>query len=319
MPLPAGPPTNVEMLTEQKNEMTALGNLKTGDAHLTKPSLQVTTSEMKGTRPLAGNRGVKRKGLDFPEPPLFRRKFVWSCRLCNDTLSPAAAATEFADPLPSPPESLMKNPEIQSTLQHLSRFIKVKTPFNTDRFENLLIDHPNQPFVKSVMKGLREGFWPFDEGEWNLESKEFHQNYSVEDQDLEAIRAFRDKEISLGRWSGPLPDVDLRPGMKVSPMFVVWQHEKPRVITDHAGSGLNEGIPKEEAHVQYDDMHSFSQALYDAIENNPSREIVTFKSDITSAFLNLPAHPLWQMRQIVVVDGEGHVVRRLVFGSRGSP
>ena len=107
--------------------------------------------------------------------------------------------------------------------------------------------------------------------------------------------------------------------MKVSPMFVVWQHEKPRVITDHAGSGLNEGIPKEEAHVQYDDMHSFSQALYDAIENNPLREIVTFKSDITSAFLNLPAHPLWQMRQIVVVDGQGHVVCRLVFGSRGSP
>ena len=58
--------------------------------------------------------------------------------------------------------------------------------------------------------------------------------------------------------------------MKISPMFVMWQHEKPRVVTDHAASGLNDGIPREEAHVQYDDMHSFSQALYDAIENNPS-------------------------------------------------
>jgi hypothetical protein len=66
-------------------------------------------------------------------------------------------------------------------------------------------------------------------------------------------------------------------------------------------------------------MHTFTQALYDAIENNPLREIITFKSDISSAFLNLPAHPLWQMRQIVIVDGEGYVVRRLVFGSRGSP
>ena len=57
--------------------------------------------------------------------------------------------------------------------------------------------------------------------------------------------------------------------MKISPMFVVWQHEKPRVVTDHAASGLNDRILREEAHVQYDDMHSFSQVLYDAIENNP--------------------------------------------------
>jgi hypothetical protein len=274
---------------------------------------------MKGTHSLSGERGVKRKGDDLPDSPLFRRRFVWSHRQCNDSLSPAAAATEFAKPLPSPPEALINNPEILSTLRHLDPYIKVETPFNVDRFENLLADHPNQPFVKSVMRGLREGFWPFDEGEWDLESKEFRQNYSVEEQDLAAIRAFRDKETSLGRWSDSLPDTDLRPGMKVSPMFVIWQHEKPRIITDHAGSGLNDGIPKEDAHVQYDDMHTFSQALYDAIELNPLREIITFKSDISSAFLNLPAHPLWQMRQIVIVDGKGHVVRRLVFGSRGSP
>ena len=94
------------------------------------------------------------------------------------------------------------NPEIQATLCHLRHSIKVETPFNVDRFENLLAAHPNQPFVKSVVKGLQEGFWPFDEGDWDLESKEVHDNYSVEIQDLEAIRAFRDKEMDLGRWSG---------------------------------------------------------------------------------------------------------------------
>jgi hypothetical protein len=262
---------------------------------------------------------MKRKASDFPEPPLFRRNFIWSRHSSSDTLSPAAAATEYAEPLPSPPEDLMNNPEVQATLRHLDQSLKVETPFNVDRFESLLADHPNQPFVKSVMKGLREGFWPFDEGDWDLNSSDFRQNYASEIQDLDAIRAFRDKEVGLGHWSDPLPDLTLRPGMKISPMFVVWQHEKPRVITDHAGSGLNDGIPREQAHVQYDDMHTFSQALYDAIENNPTRKIVTFKSDVASAFLNLPAHPLWQIRQIVIVDGQGHVVRRLVFGSRGSP
>jgi hypothetical protein len=310
---------NVEALTEQRIEKTASKSSRKGDDNLDNPNLQKITSETKETRSLAGERGTKRKASDFPEPPLFRRRFVWSRNRHNKIFSPSAAATEFADPLPSPPESLLNDPEIQSTLNYLDQYIKVETPFNVDRFENLLIDHPNQPFVKSVMKGLREGFWPFDEGEWDLYSKDYRQNYSDEDRDLAAIRAFRDKEVGLGRWSTPLPDLSIRSGMKISPLFVVWQHEKPRIITDHAGSGLNDGIPREEAHVQYDDMRTFSQALYDAIENNPLKEIITYKSDIASAFLNLPAHPLWQIRQIVIVDAKGHVVRRLVFGNRGSP
>ena len=38
-----------------------------------------------------------------------------------------------------------------------------------------------------------------------------------------------------------------------------------------------------------------------------------------SAFLNLPAHPLWQLRQVVVVDDKLYIMRRLVFGSHASP
>jgi hypothetical protein len=101
-------------------------------------------------------------------------------------------------------------------------------------------------------------------------------------------------------------------------MFVIWQHAKPRVITDHTGSGLNNGIPKEEAQVQYDDMCTFSQVLYNTMKDNPSWEIITFKSNVVSAFLNLPAHPLWQMQQVVIVDGSNYIVCRLVFGNRGS-
>jgi hypothetical protein len=311
--------TNVEALTVRRNEKTAMGSLGGDEDHRGRPDPLASVEELKETHSLAGKQGMKRKAVNFPDSPSFRRGFVWSRYHRSDPLSPAAAATVSVLPLPSLPEDLLKNPEIQSTLRYLDQYIRVETPFNVDRFENLLADHPNQPFVRSVMKGLCEGFWPFDEGEWDLELKDFQRNYSTEDQDLEAIRAFRDKEVGLGRWSDPLPDLNFRPGMKVSPMFVVWQRDKPRVITDHSGSGLNDGIPREEARVQYDDMHTFSQALYNAIQDNPLREIITFKSDITSAFLNLPAHPLWQMRQIVIVDERSHVVRRLVFGSRGSP
>lgn len=62
--------------------------------------------------------------------------------------------------------------------------------------------------------------------------------------------------------------------MKSSPMFVVWQKQKPRVITDHAGSGLNDGISRENCRVKYDDMHPFGQALREARQANPAVDLI---------------------------------------------
>lgn len=103
----------------------------------------------------------------------------------------------------------------------------------------------------------------------------------------------------------------------MSPMFVVWQKSKALLITNsHSASGIN--IPRSEARVRYDDMHPFGQILYQALQNGNGRRLVVSKSDVASAFLNLPAHPLWQLRQIVNADGLLHIVRRLVFGNRAS-
>ncbi|KAF5381547.1 hypothetical protein D9615_005612 [Tricholomella constricta] len=273
---------------------------------------------------LAGPRRLegKRKADPLPlDAPRFRRGYVWSDSFSSfsENVSPAALYTETAPPLPSPPSHLLNDPAILGSLRAMESRIKVDTPFNVDKLESMLHDHPNQPFVKSVMNGLRHGFWPFDEGEWKGVEEEFAENYAVEDCDLEAIRLFRDKELKAGRWSDALSDATLLPGMKMSPMFVVWQKGKGRVITDHSGSGINDGIPKEAGKVRYDDMHSFGSALRDARRLHPGKRFVTWKSDVASAFLNLPAHPIWQLHQVVTVDGMLHIVRRLVFGNRASP
>jgi len=112
---------------------------------------------------------------------------------------------------------------------------------------------------------------------------------------------------------------ELLPGMRMSPMFIVWQNRKAHVITDHSGSGINNGIPKSEAKVCYDDMHPFQQSLCDAHTSNPGHCILTFKSDVASAFLNLPAHPLWQLCQVVTVKSKLYIVHCLVFGNHASP
>ncbi|KAI0692780.1 hypothetical protein BC835DRAFT_1225829, partial [Cytidiella melzeri] len=162
-------------------------------------------------------------------------------------------------PLPSPPTSLSNNAEVQTTLEQYAQYIQVKTPFDVDRLGSFLSSHPNRPFVDSVLLGLRDGFWPLSDKEWSDEMDARVGNYPMEEIDLEAVRIFRDKEVEAGQWSEAIPK--LGKGMKTSPMFVVWQNNKPRVITDHTASGLNDSISREQSHVRYDNMQDFGQSL----------------------------------------------------------
>lgn len=139
---------------------------------------------------------LKRKAVALLDASRFRRGFVWT-NYSFDCVSSAALSTETAVPLPSPPAHLLENPHIQSS-RAMKAYIKVNTPFNADRLEALLHDHPNQPFVASFMKCLREGFWPF-ESEWKFEEKTFVENFASEEEDPATICTFRDKELAACR------------------------------------------------------------------------------------------------------------------------
>jgi len=45
---------------------------------------------------------------------------------------------------------------------------------------------------------------------------------------------------------------------------------------------------------------------------------VLFKSDVSQAYRRLPMHPLWQLHQIVTIDGKHHVDNNNNFGNRGA-
>ena len=254
-----------------------------------------------------GNLLLKHKAADTLNSPRFRHGFVWSDN-SKDYVSPSVLFTESAPPLPSLPQHLLDDLIIQESICSLGNAIKVDTPFNVNKFELPLTDHPNQPFVYSVMKGLCKGFWPFDEGDWKAELEEVVPEYESNPEYVEAIQAFQDHEIAAGHWSDSLESSDLLPGMKISPMFMVWQNEKLCVVTDHTCSGINDGIPQSEAKVKYSDMWTFSQNLHNACLSNPGRCLVTFKSDIASALLNLPAHPIFQLHQVVRIEGKLFIV-----------
>jgi hypothetical protein len=140
----------------------------------------------------------------------------------------------------------LNDPIIQKTLDSLQGFIKVDTPFNIDRLRPCFLItltnlSSNQSFVV-----CEKDFWPFDEGDWKIEQGDVIKNTTDDALDLQAIRVYRDREIALIDGRRDLPLLSLLPGMKMSPMFVAWQKNKPRVITDHSASGLNDGIPRAE-------------------------------------------------------------------------
>lgn len=66
-----------------------------------------------------------------------------------------------------------------------------------------------------------------------------------------------------------------------------------------------------------DDMRHLEASLLAHHRSNPSQCLVVFKSDIAEAYRLLPMHPLWQIKQIVTIDGEHNVDRNNCFGGHG--
>jgi hypothetical protein len=138
---------------------------------------------VEGPKSFKSSHPNKRKRTDnvFNLIPKFKHGFAWSDSSHN--ISPSALYTETAKPLPWPPEHLLNDPTIRAALGACKGHIEVKTPFDVDKLGAMLHDHPNQPLVESVLVGLRDGFWPFDEGEWKIELEEVIGNYSTKEPD----------------------------------------------------------------------------------------------------------------------------------------
>jgi hypothetical protein len=176
--------------------------------------------------------------------------------------------------------------------------------------------------VKSVVRALKNGFWPWaDTTNPTLPttydgSRQRHTNKNKAD----FIREQRNEEIKLERWSESIGK-KLLPGMHASPIGAVPKSTpgKYRLITDQSSGphALNSTIPKSQVKVKLDNIHDLGASLLAARKKYPKRKLCLFKSDVKSAYRQLPMHPLWQIKQVVTVDGQRHVDRCNTFGNRG--
>jgi len=259
-----------------------------------------------------------------PGWPSFRRGLLWTLQEVGK--SPTVLSTHSDTPLPRPGAHEFRA-DIQDTIKRYPYLFQIVTPIKVSAFERLLRTHPNQAFVKSVVIGLREGFWPF--ANTNPEGGSYPLTYDAscpppkDKNKREFLREQCKTEIQERRFSQPF-GTKLLPGMYSMPIRAVPKQgpSKFRLVVDHSASKypLNSMISREEsAGAQQDTIKDLIDSLIQfRRENGPSVKLKLFKSDVSSAYRRLPMHPLWQIRQIVTVDGQRHVDRCNSFGNRGS-
>ncbi|KIL58037.1 hypothetical protein M378DRAFT_52794, partial [Amanita muscaria Koide BX008] len=229
-------------------------------------------------------------------------------------------------PLPSP-RACEFRPEILATISSHPDLFKIVTPINVEVFARLLQPHPNQPFVHSVLTGLLKGFWPY--AFTHPESYPLTYDASFRPPKTQEQRQFLLEqcrtEIEADRFS-PSFGEDLLPGMYSMPIHSVPKlgssPAKLRLVVDHSASpfSLNSMISREDiAGTKLDTIKDLIDSILQfRRERGPDTRLVLFKSDVSAAYRRLPMHPLWQVKQIITVEGQRFVDRCNNFGNRGA-
>jgi len=260
----------------------------------------------------------------FPKRPKYLQKSIWMDPNSSLSFSPTAQCTLTDDPLPRPPPVEFQNSEAITTINQNPHLFQIVTPIKVDQFEHLLETHPNRSFVESVCASLREGFWP-----WAHTQKEeypvtwdFSDRSPKDENEAEFLRSQRNIEISARRYSESFGK-ELLPGMYSTPIHAVPKPRsiKLRLVNDHSAGpfSLNSMIAREDIiGAKMDSIADLTTALLRYRRTHPNTTLIIFKSDVSAAYRRLPLHPLWQIKQIVTIDGERHVNRNTSFGGRGS-
>ena len=231
--------------------------------------------------------------------------------------------TLTAEPLEGPPQSALDDEIVTKTLNENPDLFEIVTPIRVDVFEAYLSTHPNQAFVKSVCKGLHEGFWPWAETPKPGYPETLDESKPAPTDEKKAVflRTQRDTELAKDRFSAPFKH--LLPGMYCMPIYAV---PKPRstdlrLVTDQSYGkySLNSMIKHEKVTgFLLDNMVHFGEMLMDLEKREPGVEKVVWKSDIAEAYRILPMHRRWQIKQVNRIDDEYHVDRCDAFGGCGA-
>jgi hypothetical protein len=308
----------LEELADPKSATSSTAPLGAHTVHVA-TAMPVETAGKKGMgRVSARSTRIEDVGIE----PKYLRYNLWNADA--SALFTTAEWSETAVPLPRPPPHVFLDPITSHTLKSRPDLFTIQTPVRIDVFESLLSKHPNQPFVRSVCCGLREGFWPWADT-FQADYPPSHEERPKGQYDDTHLEFFRDQlqlEQKMGRYSetvGP----ELLPGMYAMPIYAVPKPNslKLRLVNDHSAGpfSLNSMIDHSKVTgYPLDGVHLLGASLLQKHADHPGEEFILWKSDIANAYRLCPMHPTWQIKQGINIDGQYYIDRANCFGSSAS-
>ncbi|KAF9020514.1 hypothetical protein BDZ89DRAFT_958231 [Hymenopellis radicata] len=256
--------------------------------------------------------------------PRYLRGFGW--RDISPRGSRTAWYTEIDAPLPHPALHEYK-PTVMRTIHDNPHLFNVSTPVNIDRLASLLTIHPNQPFVKSVLRSLHIGFWPWADTNPTNDYPETWDNAWANipsAAERHFILTQCEEEVAAGHHS-PAFGPDLLPGMYSTPNIAVPKPHSTdlRLVANQSAGEFCQNNMVDKSQTKgacLDSLLVFIPLLLAFVKLNPGKQFLLWKSDVAGAFRVIPMHPLWQIKQIGDTSTWlRYVDWRACFGSSASP
>lgn len=256
----------------------------------------------------------------FNRRPRFARGFLWEAN------APSVSATYnyslSAPPLPSPPNITSLSKAVQSTLTSHTHLFTIVSPIKVEQLSKDLLQHPNQPFVQSVLHGFQYGFWPWANTELPDYPIELDESLPPPANKVHASFMLEQCKIEqeAGRYSEFIGH-KLLPGMYCMPQHVVARDDgKLRLVTNQSAGvySLNSMISPNERSFPLDGIQNLGRTLRRQRMRYPDGQHTLYKSDIKSAYRLLPMSPAWQLKQAVRIDGQICIDRCNAFGGAAS-
>ena len=195
--------------------------------------------------------------------------------------------------------------------------LKPVTPINVNLLESMLIDHPDRDFVVGLCSGLREGFKIGYQGPRQpYVSKNLKTAYMLPD----IVDSNLLDEVKLGHTIGPFTSPPFK-NFQIYPLGLVPKKNSSKWRTifhlsypKTSDTGINANISSEDYSLQY---VRIDDAIRILLKLGPNCFMA--KTDVQSAFRNIPVHPDdWELlgmkwRGLYFFD------RVLPFGLRSAP
>jgi hypothetical protein len=217
----------------------------------------------------------------------------------------------------------LENEVVTKTIRNNEHLFDIVTPINVNCLASLLTNHPNQPYVQSVLAGLCEGFWPWANTQHDTYpiTQDYYKQHEFDNDTTQFLISQHDKEIRLNCFSESF-STNLLLGMYAMAIHVI---PKPhltnlRLISNLSASEYAPNTMINKANVSnlpLDTITKLGTALVSFCRAHGDAKLMMWKSDVSQAYHRMPIHKHWQIKQIHMIDGECHIDHCNNFGGKG--